>query len=164
MRRIALGLIAATFFSANAMACMTPDTTEALNVVGLKSTLMVSALTCSQRSAYDRFMTRFHPYILHEQHAMDAYFRQLHGRNYHHYEDRYVTDLANVQSNAGIGQGTNFCASSQTLFDQVLDLPDTAALMRFASQRPAVQPIVTLTCGIEETASFRAVQRYVPES
>lgn len=164
MRRIALGLIAATFLSGNAMACMPRDTTEALNIIGLKSTLMVSALTCNQRSQYDRFMNRFHPYILREQHMLDAYFRQKHGRAFHHYEDSYVTDLANVQSTAGIRQGTNFCESSQRLYDQVLNLDTQSELTRFANQRPARQPIVMLSCGIVETSSFRRVQRFVPRS
>lgn len=164
MRRFALGLIAATFLSGNAMACMRPATTEALNIVGLRSTLMVSALACGQRSEYDSFMTRFHPYILRQQHAMDAYFRQHHGRAYHHYEDRYVTDLANVQSSAGVHQGTNFCASSRKLFNQVLSLETDSELTQFANQRPARQPIVTLACGIVETSGFRRIQRFVPRS
>lgn len=164
MRRIALGLIAATFLSGNAIACMPPASHEALDVIGLKSTLMVAALTCGQRNQYDRFMTRYHPYILREQHAVDAYFRERHGRLFHHYEDNYVTNLANVQSSAGIHEGSNFCTSSARLFDRVLGLPDQSALTTFARQSPALQPVVVLACGIVETSGFRRLERFTPQS
>lgn len=162
MRRIALGLIAAAFMGSNAMACMVPGTQQALNVIGLKSTLMVGALTCSQRSDYDSFMTKFHPHILAEQHKVDAYFRDQHGRHFHKYEDTYVTNLANVQSTAGIHQGSNFCNASQELFTHVLSLNTQSQLDSFASQAPAVQPIVMLACGIVERDSFRQMERLAP--
>lgn len=162
MRRIVLGLMAATFLGGNAMACVTPPNQEALDIVGLKSTLMVSALTCDQRSQYDQFMTRFHPYILREQHVMDAYFRQKHGRAYRHYEDSYVTDLANVQSTAGTYLGSNFCPASQKLFSQVLTATSESELDHFARQNPALQPIVVIICGIETSEGFRAVERLTP--
>ena len=162
MRRIAPLLFAAAFVTGNASACVTPQNQEALDIAGLKSTLMVSALTCGQRSQYDQFMTRFHPYILREQHVLDAYFRARHGRAYQHYEDSYVTNLANAQSTAGIHQGSDFCAASQHLFDQVLGQPDQTALVTFARQNPAAQPIVVLSCGIVESDEFRRMEQYTP--
>ncbi|HQT74081.1 MAG TPA: hypothetical protein PLX84_09075 [Acidiphilium sp.] len=162
MRRIALFLSAALAYAGPASACLTPTNQEALEVIGLKSTLMVSALTCGQRGEYDRFMTRFQPYILREQHVMDAYFRTRHGRAFHHYEDNYVTNLANVQSTAGIHQGSAFCASSAQLFGKVLATPDQASLTMFARQHPATQPGVVLACGIEESSSFRRIERFAP--
>lgn len=162
MRRIALGLVASTFMGANAMACMAPGTQEALDVIGLKSTLMVSALTCDQRSDYDTFMKRFQPHILAEQHRMDAYFRARHGKVFQKYEDNYVTSLANVQSTAGIHQGSDFCNASKTMFGQVLALNTQTQLDSYARQAPAVQPIVVLACGIVETDGFRRMERLAP--
>lgn len=162
MRRIMLGLVAATFLSGNAFACMSPTNQEALEIAGLKSSLMVSALTCNQRSQYDAFMTRFQPFVLHEQHVMDAYFRQQHGRAFRHYEDSYVTDLANVQSTAGTYLGTNFCPASETLFSKVLSAKTQDELVAFARQNPALQPIVVLGCGIDTSDEFRAVESLVP--
>ncbi|MDD2877910.1 MAG: hypothetical protein PHT60_12075 [Acidiphilium sp.] len=161
--RIAFGLIAATFMGSNAMACMVPSTQQALDVIGLKSTLMVSALTCDQRSDYDTFMTRFQPHILSEQHAVDAYFREEHGRFFHQYEDTYVTSLANVQSSAGIHEGSNFCSQSRTLFGKVLALNTRSELDNFARQTPAVQPIVVIECGIVESSAFRRMERLAPK-
>ncbi|MCF3947742.1 hypothetical protein AiwAL_08240 [Acidiphilium sp. AL] len=162
MRRIALGLIAATFLSGNAFACMQPSTQKALDVVGLKSTLMVGALACNQRQDYDTFMTRFQPHILAEQHRVDAYFRRRHGRAFHKYEDSYITSLANVQSSAGIHEGSNFCGRSETLFGKVLALKTQTELDDFARQAPAVQPIVMVECGIVESSAFRRMERLAP--
>ncbi len=161
--RLALGLIAAAFLGGNAIACMVPSTQQAIDVIGLKSTLMVSALTCNQRSDYDTFMTRFQPHILSEQHMLDAYFRQAHGRFFHKYEDSYVTSLANVQSSAGIHEGSNFCDQSKTLFSKVLALNTQTQLDDFARQTPAIQPIVAVACGIVETSSFRRMERLAPK-
>jgi hypothetical protein len=161
--RLAFGLIAATFLGGNAMACMVPTTQQALDVIGLKSTLMVSALTCDQRSDYDTFMTKFHSHILSEQHAVDAYFREEHGRLFHTYEDSYVTSLANVQSSAGIHEGSEFCNQSKTLFGEVLQLNSETQLDDFARQAPAIQPIVVLECGIVESSAFRRMERLAPK-
>ncbi len=161
--RFAFGLIAATFIGGNAMACMVPTTQQALDVIGLKSTLMVSALTCDQRNDYDNFMTKFHSHILSEQHAVDAYFREEHGRLFHTYEDSYVTSLANVQSSAGIHEGSEFCNQSKTLFGEVLQLNSESQLDDFARQTPAIQPIVVLECGIVESSAFRRMERLAPK-
>src|ERR1700686_4440366 len=88
---------------------ITPEQAEqlqqAFNIIGLKSALMVAALSCNQQQRYDAFMTQFHPHILEEQHVMDAYFRRMGGRYGQTKEDTFVTLLANNQSVTGIAQG-----------------------------------------------------------
>ena len=84
---------------------ITPDQAEqlqqAFNIIGLKSALMVAALSCNQQQRYDAFMTQFQPHILTEQHVMDAYFRRM-GRSGQTNEDTFVTLLANDQSVTGV--------------------------------------------------------------
>lgn len=96
------------------------DVQQAFNVVGLKSTLMVAALTCNMQDQYDAFMNAFQPHILAEQHVMDKYFRKIGGRSGQVLEDNFVTLMANNQSVAGIGQGAVFCLNNQAEFQQVL--------------------------------------------
>ena len=75
---------------------------QAFNVVGLKSALMVAALSCNEQDKYDAFMTSFHPHILAAQHTMDAYFHKASGPySGQKMEDNFVTLLANNQSDAG---------------------------------------------------------------
>ncbi len=96
------------------------DVQQAFNVVGLKSSLMVAALTCNMQDQYDAFMNAFQPHILEEQHVMDKYFRKIGGRSGQVQEDNFVTLMANNQSVAGIGQGAVFCLNNQAEFQQVL--------------------------------------------
>jgi len=161
-KRMLAGAVAAFMVAGNASACLNQSSTQALDVVGLKSALMVSALTCGQRAQYNQFMNRFQPTVLHAQHQVDAFFRRQHGRFFHRYEDRYVTNVANVQSSAGISQGVNFCSQSMVLFGRVLGLHNAAAMEKFAQQQPASEPNVMVTCGIAESRSFRLLAEQAP--
>lgn len=155
--RLFAASLAAAMVGGNAMACVPTSTQQALDIIALRSTLMVSALACGQRSDYDVFMRRFQPRVLAAQHEMDAYFRSLHGRAGQRHEDTYVTGLANVQARTGERQGPHFCDQSQALFNKVLALKTVGQLEHFAMQSPARQPIVSIACGINETESFRRV-------
>lgn len=131
---------------------MKPDDQEklqqAFNVIGLKSALMVGALSCEQQDQYDKFMTTFQPHILEDQHMMDAYFRRIGGRYGQSKEDDFVTLLANNQSVGGIGQGKVFCLNNQAEFNQVMTLKTPDQLDAFVTDKspdPDVTPIVSTT-------------------
>jgi len=109
---------------------------QAFNVIGLKSALMVAALSCDQQSQYDAFMTSFQPHILAEQHVMDAYFKRIGGYYGQAKEDNFVTLLANNQSVSGIGQGSVFCLNNTAEFQQVLALKSPSDLDNFVTDQP----------------------------
>jgi hypothetical protein len=116
---------------------------QAFNVIGLKSALMVAALSCNQQDRYDAFMTQFQPHILDDQHMMDKYFRRIDGAAYRAQEDNFVTLLANNQSVGGLGQGKIFCLNNQAEFDQVMKFqtPDQLdAFVTDASPDPVAAP------------------------
>ncbi len=106
---------------------------QAFNVIGLKSALMVGALTCDQRRQYDVFMTTFQPHILAEQHVMDSYFRRMNGWAGQSREDDFVTLMANNQSVSAQAQGADFCLNTSAEFTAVLALRNTRELDSFAS-------------------------------
>jgi len=109
---------------------------QAFDIIGLKSALMVGALSCNQQSQYDAFMTTFQPHILAEQHVMDAYFRRIGGRYGQSREDAFVTLLANNQSVTGIAQGAIFCLNNTAEFNAVLALRTPEDLNNFATDQP----------------------------
>jgi hypothetical protein len=134
---------------------MTPDQQEelqqAFNVIGLKSALMVAALSCNQQDRYDAFMNDFQPHILAEQHVMDAYFRRIGGHYGQAKEDNFVTLLANNQSVNGIAQGSVFCLNNTAEFQTVLTLRSDSDLDNFVTDQPpagaaatAITPAVTI--------------------
>jgi hypothetical protein len=109
---------------------------QAFNVIGLKSALMVAALSCGQQDKYDTFMTSFQPHVLAAQHVMDAYFRKVSGgRNGQKAEDNFVTLLANNQSVSGIAQGSTYCLNNTAEFNAVLALKTPQALDSFVTNQ-----------------------------
>jgi hypothetical protein len=141
---------------------ITPDQQQelqqAFNVIGLKSALMVGALSCNQQAQYDAFMNNFQPHILAEQHVMDTYFKKIGGHYGQAKEDNFVTLLANNQSVTGIAQGAVFCLNNTAEFQQVLALKSVSDLDNFVTdQAPAdagmqsadsgATPAVTATYG-----------------
>lgn len=110
---------------------------QAFNVIGLKSALMVAALTCGEQDQYDAFMHSFQPHVLAAQHQMDAYFHKASGRmSGQKMEDDYVTQLANNQTIAGMSQGSTFCLNNQVEFQAVLALKSPSDLDHFVTDLP----------------------------
>ncbi len=109
---------------------------QAFNIIGLKSALMVGALTCGQQNSYDSFMMKFQPHILAEQHVMDGYFHRIDGYAGQHKEDSFVTELANNQSVDGIAQGSLFCLNNGAEFSAVMALPTPQTLDAFVTDKP----------------------------
>jgi hypothetical protein len=109
---------------------------QAFNIIGLKSSLMVGALSCGQQDQYDDFMRMYQPHILADQHVLDAYFRRIDGRVGQTREDAFVTLLANNQSVSGIAKGQTFCLDNKAEFDTVLGLKSPAALDSFVTDSP----------------------------
>jgi hypothetical protein len=120
---------------------------QAFNVVGLKSALMVAALSCNQQDKYDTFMTSFQPHILAAQHTMDTYFHKASGPySGQKMEDNFVTLLANNQSDAGIAEGSTFCLNNAAEFNAVLALKTPADLDNFVTdQAPPVAATLAST-------------------
>lgn len=110
---------------------------QAFNVVGLKSALMVAALSCNEQPQYDAFMHSFQPHVLAAQHTLDAYFYKASGPySGRKMEDTFITNLANNQSVSGIAQGRAFCLNSQTEFKAVLALKTNQQLDSFVTSQP----------------------------
>ena len=125
---------------------------QAFNVVGLKSALMVAALSCNQQDKYDAFMTSFQPHILAAQHAVDAYFHKASGPySGQKMEDTFVTLLANNQSDAGIAEGSIFCLNNAAEFDAVLALKTPADLDHFVTDQ--APPVATTLASAAPTTA-----------
>lgn len=105
---------------------------QAFNVIGLKSALMVGALSCQMQDRYDAFMHAYQSHILADQHVMDAYFNRIGNRTK---EDAYVTLLANDQSIKGLSEGQVFCLNNRAQFDAVMALKTPGELDSFVTDK-----------------------------
>jgi len=150
MKRLIISMLMAVTmgYDAAAQSCVQADEQEGFNLVALKTSLMVGALTCAQQNQYNTFMTRFQPEILAGQQAMDGYFSRAYGIYAQNQEDTYVTELANSQSEASISMGGGFCNANAELFDAVLALRTPADLQPYTDANPPTQPVAFTQCSV----------------
>ena len=120
--------------------------TEAFNVTGLRSELMVTALSCNEQDKYNAFVAKFHPDLVAEEEALNVYFSRAFGRGAQKAHDDYITQLANVQAEKGLQAGTAFCQQRMSMFDEVNALDTTNDLDGYAHGKDIVQPADFQTC------------------
>jgi hypothetical protein len=166
MRRLYPLLLAAVFLhgpAAVAQLCVRPVDQAAFDVAGLKSQLMVTALTCDERDKYNSFVMRFRAELMGQERALQSYFGRAFGNRGVHEHDDYITSLANAQSQAGLHDGTLFCRRNAGLLDEVLSLPGGATLAGYAATKGMVQPVSLAACVVPlpgtQVAQARGEQR-----
>jgi len=149
MRLLSVSLLATGLLSgemALAEPCARPADVTAFDIAGLKSKLMVTALTCSQQDRYNDFVQRFRSELVAQERALHAYFARVSGGRAQRAHDDYITSLANTQSENGIRQGTLFCQQNIGLFTEVLTLTKGAELPAYAASKQLPQPIEVSAC------------------
>ena len=117
---VAAGLL--TSQMASAESCARPADKTAFDVAGLKSHLMVTAITCEATERYNAFIARYRPNLLAEEKVLTAYFSRTYGKRAQAQHDDYITSLANSQSQDGLKSGTSFCDQNISMFDDVMKL------------------------------------------
>jgi len=153
IRRLASCLVASAMISgimtapAFAAECGESPAHEAFDVQGLKSELMVTALSCDARDQYNAFVGKFRSHLTAEEKHLDGYFKTTYGRNAQREHDDYITQLANVQSEGGLRAGTVFCKQRIAMFEEVAELEDGADLAHYAEAKDIVQPASYEVCG-----------------
>lgn len=154
MRPMFLGLAAAGTLVCQLAAaqtqCLPPAERAALDVQALRSETMVLATACSDDSAYNAFIERYKPALMANEREIDAWFKRKYGRRAQYEHDRFVTELANAQSDAGTHLGSDFCPHDSAIFHEVMALQDPAELAPFAAGQNLVP--ASLNMCTEETA------------
>ena len=141
---MATGLLCAGV--ASAQPCAKPADLTAFDIAGLKSKLMVTALTCNQQDRYNDFVQRFRSDLMAHERALHAYFARAFGGRAQREHDDYITSLANTQSESGIRQGTLFCQQNIGLFTEVLALAKGTDLPGYAASKQLPQPVEVVAC------------------
>ncbi len=149
MRLVLSSLLAATLLSSPLAAaeCLRPTDHVALDVIALKTQLMVTALTCQADERYNAFVRKYQPDLQREDKSLNGYFSRSYGRSAQKQRDDYVTNLANSQSQNGLKQGSSFCGRNLGAFDEVMALKNSGELPEYAAGRAGQQPIAMNACG-----------------
>lgn len=149
-RFLAAGVLAAGVLHSSASfaasECGHSPAHEAFNVQGLKSELMVTALSCNAQDRYNSFVAKFRTTLLREEDRLNGYFRTTYGRRAQQEHDDYITQLANVQSERGLQSGTIFCQQRLAMFDEVNALESGEDLSSYSDAKDVTQPASFETC------------------
>jgi hypothetical protein len=156
MRVLLSGLVAAGLLTSQiaSAACLSPADQAAFDVTGLKTQLMVTALTCGGEDRYNAFIARYRPDLLSHERNLNTYFNRTYGRAGAKRHDDFITNLSNVDSRAGLRDGTLFCEHNVAAFDEVMALRSSAELPEYAAARAAPDSSITPACA---TGTERAV-------
>lgn len=121
-----------------------PADQPAFDVQGLKSQLMVLASGCpGAEGDYNAFISKFRPVLTESDAAMAAYFRRAYGRAGQREQDAFVTNLANIHSEAGLQQGTDFCPRNVVMFREIMSLADINELAEYAAGKGGIPAQLT---------------------
>lgn len=161
MRMLFSGLVAAGLLTSQTAgaACVPTGQRDALDLVGLKTQLMVITLTCHLDSQYNAFINKFKPDLVAEERTAKSYFSHNYGRSSQKRQDEYMTQLANAKSDAGLRQGNRFCAHNEGVFSEVLALRNAIELKQYAAGRATATPVTLTTCGETAERPTRASTR-----
>ena len=139
--------------------CARPTDTTAFDIAGLKTSLMITALTCNANEKYDAFVLKYRPELANQDKVLGSYFSRAHGRQGRTRQDDYVTQLANSQSQTGLRQGSLFCNYNLPIFDEVMALRGSNELPDYAAARSVAQPITVGNCGVAEQTTTASAGR-----
>jgi len=138
--------------SAQAEQCARPVEKTAFNVAGLKSQLMVTALSCQSDAKlgsldkYNAFISRYRADLVSQERSLTSYFQRAYGRSAQKQHDDYITLLANSQADEGIKSGSFFCQQNMGMFDEVMALKTGTDLPVYATTKAIAQPIALVEC------------------
>lgn len=142
--------------------CARPPEKTAIDVAGLKSRLMVAALSCGGTDKYNEFITRNRPVLVAQEKALDGYFSRNYGRRGQAEHDDYITALANMQSQRRTRDAATFCEQATTLFSDVGAIKGATELPPLASARKISQPMTVSECPAEPVRATRPAARKAP--
>jgi hypothetical protein len=133
--------------------CTDDHDQQAFEMVGLKTALMVVAMTCDTTDKYNSFIRRYQSSLQDTDKSLSGYFKRRYGARGQTEYDRYATDLANVQSRGGLGQGVDFCQRNATMFEEVQALKTSADLPQYAAAKDLIPDSLGSCPGVTTAAA-----------
>ncbi len=131
--------------------CSNPADRAVFDVVGLKSEMMVLAISCKRNDDYNAFVRKYQALLTRADADLGRFFARIYGRGGQRAQDAYVTALANGQADEGMRLGSDFCPHNAAVFDEVKAVRSDADLPAFAAGK-AVVPDVPGACVTEAAA------------
>ena len=126
--------------------CARPAEKAAVDVSALLSELQLVTLTCHTRDKYNTLIPRLRPALATKEKNLDAFFTRAYGKRGRTEHDKYITELANLQSQRALKSGGRFCSINSGMFDQVMPLSTVEQLATYAQRKPVQQALAVQEC------------------
>jgi hypothetical protein len=103
-------------------------------------------MTCGTRDKYNALIPRLRPALATKEMNLSAFFTRAYGKRGRTEHDKYITELANLQSQRLLKSGDRFCSISTSMFDQVMPLSTVEQLATYAQSKPIQQALAVDEC------------------
>jgi hypothetical protein len=133
--------------------CADPADRAVFDLEGLKSEMMVLAISCQRRDDYNAFVRKYQALLTHVDAELGRYFARAYGKGGQRAQDAYVTALANGQADEGMRLGSDFCPHHTAVFDEVKAVTSEADLPAFAAGKAVVPEVPGACVGTSVQAS-----------
>ena len=131
--------------------CARPVEKEAIDVSALLSELQLITLTCHTNGEYNSLILHLRPALATKEKSLDSFFARAYGKRGQFEHDRYITELANLQSQFGLKSGARFCSINAGMFDQLIPLSTIEELATYARRKPIQQALAVNECPAAST-------------
>jgi hypothetical protein len=132
--------------------CARPAEKEAIDVSALVSELQLITLTCRTNKEYNALVLNLRPALAAKERNLDAFFRRAYGKRGQLEHDKYITELANLQSQFGLRSGARFCSANASMFNQLKPLSTLEELATYARRKPLQQALAVNECPAAATS------------
>ncbi len=132
----AASMMAATAAQAAEMPCASADEAKGFTLRHLQSRLMVAALSCNQKEAYNTFVNHFMGDLSSGGRALIAYFQRTGGGS--PALNKHVTDLANAAGLRLAYDQKEYCSAAWHVFWELEQRPEQLADIAGGSLIPTV--------------------------
>ena len=139
--------------------CARPAEKAAIDVSALLSQLQLITLTCHTRDQYNALIPHLRPALATKEKDLDAFFTRAYGKRAQAEHDKYITELANLQSQLQLRSGDQFCSISTSMFDQVMPLSTMGDLATYAQSKLIQQALAVDECPAVPTPRAKGQQR-----
>jgi hypothetical protein len=136
--------------------CARPVEKEAIDISA--SQLQLITMTCHTRDQYNALIPRLRPALATKEKNLSAFFKRAYGKRGQTEHDKYITELANLQSQLALKSGDRFCTMNASMFDQVMPLSSVQQLAAYAQRKPVQQALAVNECTASPTPHGKGQQ------
>jgi len=135
--------------------CARPAEKAAIDVSALLSELQLITMTCRTQGKYNALIPRLRPALATKEKNLTAFFKRAYGKRGQTEHDKYITELANLQSQFALKSGDRLCSINSSMFDQVMPLSTVTELATYAQGKPIQQALSVDECPTSPTPKTR---------